>query len=111
MPNMGLLCAVEWLADAGIYSLVIIDAAESSGAPSDGSSVTEWTKEKIAPFQSRNVGVLILDHVPKRRQERPRGAIGSQHKLAKVDGAAIAISGKALDKDTRRRFGAEARKG
>ena len=40
------------------------------------------------------VGVLILDHVPKRRQERPRGAIGSQHKLAKIDGAAMGISGK-----------------
>ena len=94
LPNMSLLCAVEWLADAGIYSLVIIDAAESSGAPSDGSSVTEWIKEKVSPFQSRGVGVLILDHVPKRRQERPRGAIGSQYKLAKIDGAAIGVSGK-----------------
>ena len=98
LPNLALTCAVEWLAEGGIYSVVIIDAAESSGAPSDGSPVTEWGKEKVQPFSSRSVGALILDHVPKRRQERPRGAIGSQHKLAKIDGAAIAITGKAWTK-------------
>ena len=98
LPNFALVCAVEWLAEGGIYSVVIIDAAESSGAPSDGSPVTEWNREKIQPFASRSVGALILDHVPKRRQERPRGAIGSQHKLAKIDGAAIAITGKAWTK-------------
>ena len=98
LPNMSLICAVEWLADAGIYSVFIIDAAESSGAPSDGSPVAEWNREKIQPFANRNVGGLILDHVPKQRKERPRGAIGSTHKLAKIDGAALGISGKAWTK-------------
>ena len=98
LPNFALTCAIEWLVEGGIYSVVIIDAAESSGAPSDGSPVTEWGKEKIQPFASRSIGALILDHVPKQRKERPRGAIGSQHKLAKIDGAAIAISGKAWTK-------------
>ena len=88
--------AIEWLAEAGEYSVVIIDAAESSGAPSDGAPVTEWFKEMIDPFRrrKRTVGVLVLDHVPKRRQDRPRGAIGSQAKLAKVDGAAFGLSGR-----------------
>ncbi len=92
----GLANAIEWLAEAGQYSLVVIDAAESSGAPSDGSPVTEWFKTMIDPFQrrTRSVGVLLLDHVPKRRQDRPRGAIGSQHKLARVDGAAFGLSGR-----------------
>ena len=94
IPNPGLAAAVEWLAEAGIYSLVVIDAAESSGAPSDGSSVAGWFKQMVTPFSQRAMGVLILDHVPKRRQERPRGAIGSQHKLARIDGAAVGISGK-----------------
>ena len=98
LPNPGLMCAVEWLVAGGIYSVVIIDAAESSGAPSDGSPVTAWGKEKVKPFSSRDVGALILDHVPKRRQERPRGAIGSTHKLTRIDGAAIGISGKAWTK-------------
>ena len=88
--------AIVWLAEAGKYSLVVIDAAESSGAPSDGAPVTEWFKEMIDPFRrrKRSVGVLVLDHVPKRRQDRPRGAIGSQAKLAKVDGAAFGLSGR-----------------
>lgn len=97
-PNFALAAAVQWLVDGGIYSVVIIDAAESSGAPSDGSPVKEWNNEKIQPFKDSEVGGLILDHVPKRRQERPRGAIGSQYKLAKIDGAAIGISGKAWTK-------------
>ena len=88
--------AIGWLAEAGQYSLVVIDAAESSGAPSDGAPVTEWFKNMIDPFRlrKRSVGVLALDHVPKRRQDRPRGAIGSQAKLAKVDGAAFGLSGR-----------------
>ena len=51
----------------------------------------------IDSFQHRNkrsVGVLVLDHVPKRRQDCPRGAIGSQYKLARVDGAAFGLSGR-----------------
>ena len=94
LPNFALECAVEWLVDGGIYSVVIIDAAESSGAPSDGASISEWNKEKIKPFASRDVGGLVLDHVPKQRMNRPRGAIGSTHKLTKIDGAAISISGR-----------------
>ena len=96
-PTKGLSNAIEWLAEAGQYSLVVIDAAESSGAPSDGAPVTEWFKKMIDPFQHRNkrsVGVLVLDHVPKRRQDCPRGAIGSQYKLARVDGAAFGLSGR-----------------
>ena len=88
--------AIEWLAEAGQYSLVVIDAAESSGAPSDGAPVTEWFKNMLDPFRrrKRSVGVLVLDHVPKQRRDRPRGAIGSQAKLAKVDGAAFGLSGR-----------------
>ena len=82
-----------WLAEAGMYSLVVIDAAESSGAPSDGSSVAAWFKQMVEPFIRRGIAVLILDHVPKRRQDRPPGAIGSQHKRAKMD-ASLYISGK-----------------
>ena len=96
--NLALACAVEWLVKGGIYSVVIIDAAESSGAPSDGAPVAEWNREKVQPFADREVGGLILDHVPKRRQERPRGAIGSTHKLGRIDGCALGISGKAWTK-------------
>ena len=37
--------------------------------------------------------MLVLDHVPKRKEGRPLGPIGSQHKLAKIDGAALFVSG------------------
>ena len=42
--------------------MVIIDAAESSGAPSDGAPVTEWFKEMIDPFRrrKRTVGCWFL---------------------------------------------------
>ena len=41
--------AIVWLAEAGRYSLAVIDAAESSGAPSDGAPITEWIKNMIDP--------------------------------------------------------------
>ena len=99
MPDLNaeddtLIAAAEWLARGGPHSLLVIDAAESAGCPSDGSAVTEWFNKNITPFTNQGIGVLLLDHVPKKREDRPRGAIGSQHKLARIDGAAIAISGK-----------------
>ena len=96
VAQQALARAIEWLAQAGLYSLVVIDAAYSSGAPSDGSPVTEWLEQMIVPFRQRkrSVGVLTLDHVPKSRIDRPRGAIGSQDKLAAVDGVAYSLSGR-----------------
>ena len=91
--NPGFQAAVEWVQDGGDYSLVVIDTAESSGAPSDGASIGPWFKTMVKPFEERDIAVLILDHLPKRRQDRPLGPIGSTHKVGRLDGATYDISG------------------
>ena len=87
--------AKKWLSEAvdPMYSLVVIDAAESAGCPSDGSDVQPWFKTHVDPWREVGAGVLLIDHVPKRAEDRPRGQIGSQRKLAAIDGAALAVSG------------------
>ena len=87
--------AQQWLADAmdASMSLVVIDSAESSGCPSDGDNVNPWIGKMVQPWRDVGTGVLVIDHQPKRSEDRPLGPIGSQRKLAAVDGAALECSG------------------
>ena len=89
--------AVAWLLDAPDPAMnqVIIDAAESSGCPSDGSPVNDWLGKVVMPWRDPtvNAGVLVSDHIPKRSEDRPDGPIGSQRKLAAVDGISLLVSG------------------
>lgn len=85
--------AIDFLVDSETPSLVVIDTAESAGCPSDGASVEQWMESYIMPWRAHDIGVIVVDHVPKSRDNRPRGPIGSQHKMAKVDGSAIAVGG------------------
>ena len=90
-----------WLTTGDGPGLLVIDSAESAGCPSDGASVVKWFETHVTPYTSVGAAVLVIDHVPKSKIDRPRGAIGSQHKLARVDGVALAISGSPWSK----RFG------
>ena len=74
-------------------TLIVIDSAESAGCPSDGADVAPWLAKIVQPFLDAGCTVLVLDHVPKRKEGRPLGPIGSQHKLARIDGAALFVSG------------------
>ena len=85
--------ALEWLQESEGPALVVIDSAESAGCPADGSDVAPWLQKIVEPFRDAGCTVLVLDHVPKRKEGRPLGPIGSQHKLAKIDGAALFVSG------------------
>ena len=87
--------AQQWLTDAqdASMSLAIIDSAESSGCPSDGDNVNPWIAKMVQPWRDVGTGVLVVDHQPKRKEDRPLGPIGSQRKLAAVDGAALECSG------------------
>ena len=85
--------AMEWVAGGDGPTLVVIDSAESAGCPSDGADVAPWLAKTVLPFRDAGASVLVLDHVPKQRINRPMGPIGSQHKLARVDGAALYVSG------------------
>lgn len=84
--------AISWLESGDSCGLVVIDAAEQAGCPADGSDVGQWFNQMVKPFRASGIGVLLLDHVPK-RQDRPTGAIGSQSKLARLDGVGIYLSG------------------
>ena len=75
------------------YSLVVIDAAESAGCPADGANVVPWYQSHVDPWLNAGAGVLLIDHIPKRQEDRPRGPIGSNHKLAKVNGVSLKVSG------------------
>ena len=85
--------AMTWIAGGDGPTLVVIDSAESAGCPSDGADVAPWLAKTVLPFRDAGASVLVLDHVPKRKEGRPLGPIGSQHKLARVDGAALYVSG------------------
>ena len=90
--------AVAWVSTYE-NGLVVIDAATQAGCPADGSEVDSWYRKHVDPWRQANVGVLVIDHVPKRTEDRPRGQIGSQGKLARVDGAALYVHGRAWTRD------------
>ena len=89
--------AMAWLLEAPNPEMnqVIIDAAESSGCPSDGAPVNDWLEKVVLPWRSPSVnsGVLVNDHIPKTKDNRPDGPIGSQRKMAAVDGISILVGG------------------
>ena len=85
--------ALEWVSGGNGPTLVVIDSAESAGCPSDGADVAPWLAKIVLPFRDAGATVLVIDHVPKRKEGRPLGPIGSQHKLARIDGAALLVTG------------------
>ena len=85
--------ALEWLADSPYPGLVTLDSAVSLGCPPDGADVVPWLTQCVNPWWDAGHTVDLLDHVPKQRKDRPRGGIGSQTKLARVDGAALYLNG------------------
>ena len=92
--------ALAWLASAPDprFSLTVIDSAESWGCAADGQDVAPWMVKFVDPWRKADVAVLLLDHVPKRPKDRPPGPIGSQHKRARVDGAALRCFGRCWTK-------------
>ena len=73
--------------------MVVIDAATSHGCPSDGADVGDWLKAFIDPWETAGHTVLLLDHVPKTKKDRPRGGIGSVTKFERIDGACLYLHG------------------
>lgn len=83
----------QWLTGAvdPEMNYVLLDAAESTGAPSDGSDVNPWLNKVVAPWKGSCTA--IVDHIPKQSEGRPAGPIGSNRKLAAVDGIALLVTG------------------
>ena len=85
---------VWWLGQTDFPSLVVIDACESAGCPSDGTDVRPWLSRFVDPFAKQGIGVLMLDHIPKNSEGRAAGQIGSQYKMAALSGAGLLLTGK-----------------
>ena len=85
--------AMTWMQESDGPALIVIDSAESAGCPSDGANVVPWLKQIALPFLEAGCTILVLDHVAKRKEGRALGPIGSQHKLARLDGAGLYIAG------------------
>ena len=52
-----------------------------------------WFTSHVAPW-GKDVTILLLDHIPKRSDDRAPGAIGSVHKTSMLTGVALLIEGK-----------------
>ena len=85
---------LAWVMGGERPGLIVLDAAERAGCPSDGADVAPFFKRMVDPFLAGGASFLLLDHIPKNTDGRAAGGIGSQHKLARVDGAALKVSGK-----------------
>ena len=86
--------AALWVKQGDVAGLVIIDACNSAGCPSDGTDVSPWFESHVDPF-GKDVTMLLLDHIPKRTDDRAPGAIGSTHKRSRLTGVSLLIEGKA----------------
>lgn len=76
--------------------LVIIDSVGESLAveglnQNDDDAVAQWFRRLPRMLARTGAAVLCLDHVTKSREGRGHYAIGSQRKLAAIDGAAYAL--------------------
>ena len=90
--------ALDFLKEAPdpTMNLVVVDAAESSGCPSDGKDVNAWLHKIVFPWHNRNHtenACLVVDHIPKSKENRPDGPIGSQRKWAALDGISLLAKG------------------
>ena len=91
-------------AEAKAFNLVVVDSVGSAGCPSDGADIMPWYDQHVGPWRDIGITRLLVDHVPKQDKDRPRGGIGSQHKLAMIDGAALYVSGAPWTKKGNGRF-------
>ena len=92
--KQGVKDALTWIQGGEDTGVVVIDAAFSGGCPSDGADVMPWYLRNVRPWQRAGLSVVLIDHVPKRSEhEGPEGGIGSQSKLAVVDGAVLGVKG------------------
>lgn len=85
------MCA--WMVRGKRPGFVVIDSVESAGLATDSNNAGPWFRQHVDPWLESGAGVLTLDHIPKRTQDRPRGAIGSQHKMARISGAGLLLTG------------------
>ena len=90
--------AAKWVMRGDIPGLVVIDSCESAGLATDSNDAAPWYQKMINPWRDAGATIILIDHVPKRRQDRPLGAIGSQFKRDQIRGAGLYVMGTAWTK-------------
>lgn len=92
------LDAHGWAALGGIdaIGLGVIDGITEAMvlhglSPDDNSDIAKWRSLLPRPLAAAGASVLEVDHVTKNPDSRGRFAIGGQHKLAQLDGAAYGV--------------------
>ena len=90
---MAMAHAALWVKQGDATGLVVIDACNSAGCPSDGADVSPWFATHVRPW-GKDVTILLIDHIPKRADDRAPGAIGSVHKTSMLTGVALLVEGK-----------------
>lgn len=96
---------IEQLAGLGA-DLVVIDSVGESLAveglpPNDDDAVTQWFRRLPRMLARTGAAVVGLDHVTKSKDDRGLWAIGSQRKLAAIDGAAYGVNVKVAPTKTK----------
>jgi len=86
--------------------LVVIDSVGESLAveglpPNDDDAVTQWFRRLPRMLARTGAAVIGLDHVTKSKDDRGLWAIGSQRKLAAIDGAAYGVDVKVAPTKTK----------
>lgn len=76
--------------------LIVVDAmaeivSQSGADPNDNAGVANVITQILRPLTLSGAAILIIDHVAKSTSDTNRWAIGAQHKLAAVDGAAYIL--------------------
>ena len=91
-----MLKMATWLSGGDKPGLMILDSATQAGCPIDGASPAEWYEKFVEYWQKPPFGngVVVLDHVPKQKIDRPRGPVGSYQKLSRLTGSALYVSGR-----------------
>ena len=82
--------------DARPWRLAILDGVTESMAvegldPNDNAAVADWLGRIPRRLANTGAAAVCIDHVTKNIDGRGRYAIGAQHKLAAVDGVALAV--------------------
>lgn len=94
-PTPGLV-DLERVLDAATYDLAVVDGVTEAMTVEglsllDNADVAAWMRRLPKRLADRGAAVICIDHVVKSGDERGRYALGAQHKLAAVTGAAYSL--------------------
>ena len=86
--------AIQWLLAAKnpVFSTVIIDSDTAAGVPTDGADALPWWKVHVNPWETAEIGVLVLSHRGKDDaddDEPSPGPMGPTSKRALPTGAVL----------------------